>query len=244
MQHPAQSNACRALARRLSGIMILAAALLLTGCDNDVNYHHPNFPNITGPNTVVGSGSVASETRAVQGFHGVSLSGAGRLLIDRNGFESLTLTADDNILPLLTSDVLGGMLELGIETGRSISTRHGVTYEVGANRLDEIRLAGAGDVEATGLDTPFFLLDVAGAGNVVAFGRADEQDVTISGAGNYDAEGLTSRVATITISGAAFARVRVSGQLNAHIGGAGVLEYYGDPVVHTTGNGTVRRMGP
>lgn len=228
-------------AGRLASALLLAAGTLLTACDGD---HHNNYSSLTGPDAIVGSGSVSSEPRAVSGFRGVSLSGAGRLLVDRTGFESLTITAEDNILPLLTSEVVGGLLELGVATGRSIRTSREILYEVNATTFDRLRISGAGDVEAAGIQTSHFRVDISGAGNVTAFGRAEAQEIAISGAARYDAEGVTSREATVRVSGAGFARVRVSHRLDADVSGTAVIEYYGNPVVNVTGNGTVRRMGP
>ncbi len=221
--------------------LVLGLGLLSTGCDNDVRH---DFGRVSGPNSIAGSGNVISETRTVGGFHGVSLSGAGRLIVDRNGFESLTVTAEDNILPHLTSRVAGGMLDLGITAGTSLNTSREIVYEVSARTFDELQLSGAGDVEVMGLDTGHFRTTISGAGNVTAFGQAGEQNITISGAGRYDAEGVDSRVVHITVSGAAFARLRVSRELHVTISGTGTVEYYGDPVVHVSGDGSVRRLGP
>ncbi len=226
-------------ALRLATALILTTGLLV-GCDTNVRH---DFGRVTGPNTIVGTGNVISESRTVGGFNGVSLSGAGRLIVDRNGFDSLTITAEENILPHLTSRVSGGLLELGVESGTSINTNREILYEVSARTFDELLISGAGDVEVMGLDTRNFRTTVSGAGNITAFGEADTQDVTISGAGRYDAEGVTSRRVSITVSGAGFARLRVSGELDVTISGAGAVEYYGDPRVHVSGEGSVRRMG-
>ncbi len=230
--------------RRCAAILtagLILSAGLTTGCDTDV---HHDFGRVTGPNTIVGSGQVISESRTVGGFRGVSLSGAGRLIVDRNGFESLRITAEENILPHLTSRIAGGLLELGVESGKSVNTNREILYEVSARAFDELLISGAGDVEMMGLDSRHFRTTVSGAGNVTAFGDAGEQEITISGAGRYDAESVASRTATITVSGAGFARLRVSDELNVTISGAGVVEYYGDPAIRVSGDGSVRRMGP
>ena len=221
-------------------LSILATALLLTACDDPF---HPDI-RITGPDGVVGSGQVASESRAVAGFHGVAMSGVGQLLIDRNGSERLIVTAEDNVLPYLTSTVAGGLLELGITPGVNLSTSRQILYEVSARTLDEIRVSGAGLVEAIGVDTPSLYVDLSGAANVTTFGQADNQEIHISGAGRYDGAAVSSRVVTVTVSGAGLARVRVADLLTATVSGAGAIEYYGDPVIRVNGGGTVRRMGP
>ncbi len=230
------------MTHRLATATLLIAALSALACDGGSS--SSPTPSISTPDSTVGSGQVISESRAVSGFHGVSLSGPGRLLIDRNGFESLVVTADDNVLPHLTSVVAGGMLELGIAPAANIRTSTLMTYEVSASTLDEIRVSGPGGVEALGLDTAHFRLDFSGVGGVTTYGRADYQDVTVTGVGRYDGDGVTSHEVTISVSGAAYACVRASDRLNATVHGAGVLEYYGDPELNVTGDGTVRRLGP
>jgi hypothetical protein len=66
---------------------VLAALLLLTGCS-----------------VVNGSGQTKSETRTVSGFTGIELSGTGEVTIEQGDAESLTVEADDNVLPALTSE--------------------------------------------------------------------------------------------------------------------------------------------
>src|SRR5262245_44045700 len=52
---------------------------------------------------VDGSGTPKTETRAVKDFTAISFSGVGKVIIEQTGTESLSVTADDNILPLLES---------------------------------------------------------------------------------------------------------------------------------------------
>ena len=222
---------------RAAGTGLLAVYLLLAACDG------PHF-NITAPDTIVGSGRVSSESRPVHGWSGVALSGVGRLVVDRTGSESLTITAEDNILPLLASQVVGSFLELRLNTSRGVSATREILFQATARELDGVRISGAGEIEASGIDSSFFTVDLSGAGEIRAFGRAERQEISISGAGIYDAEGVASRVAAVTASGAGLARIRVSDRLDANVTGAAKIEYWGDPEVHLTGSGTVVRIGP
>ena len=54
----------------------------------------------TAPGTIVGSGVLATEVRPVDGFAAISISVPGRLIVERTGFASLVVTAEDNVLPL------------------------------------------------------------------------------------------------------------------------------------------------
>jgi hypothetical protein len=65
----------------------------------------------------VGSGTVRSEKRAVSGFDAITLNGLGKIVIKQDGNESLTVSAEDNLLPLLKTEVTNGKLQLDIEQG-------------------------------------------------------------------------------------------------------------------------------
>ncbi len=79
------------------GLLVLASialAFLSSGS-------HP----ATAQEVVRGSGTVASQVRNVRNFHAISLHTSGRLIIEETGTESLTIEAEDNLLPYLTSEV-------------------------------------------------------------------------------------------------------------------------------------------
>jgi len=68
---------------------------------------------VTACSATAGSGQLATQPRQVSGFTSVELTGVGELSIDQTGTESLTVSAEDNLLPLLTSRVEGDTLILG-----------------------------------------------------------------------------------------------------------------------------------
>ncbi len=189
--------------------------------------------------------SVVTESRAVRDFHQIDLSAAGQLFIEHTGRESLTITAEARILPLLTSEVRGGRLILGVTPDTHFRTDKRIVYRLTVKSLDDLRVTGAGWIEASGIDTERLDVDISGAGAVFAAGRATQQQVRISGAGFYDARDLVSRTATVTVSGAAHAMLRVSDELHGSVSGVGVIEYIGDPFVDVTisGLGVVHQIG-
>jgi hypothetical protein len=84
---------------------------------------------------------------------------------------------------------------------------------------------------------------LSGASAATLAGTAQRQLLNVSGASQYDAAALSCRVATVDISGASSAVVRVSDRLEGQVSGVAVLEYYGNPVVDVSGGATVRRIG-
>jgi Putative auto-transporter adhesin, head GIN domain len=65
-----------------------------------------------------GFGQIGNESRQVSGFSKVELNGSGELTIEQTGTESLTISAEDNLLPKLSSEVSGDTLVLRQEEQR------------------------------------------------------------------------------------------------------------------------------
>lgn len=211
-------------------------------------------------NHVVGSGEVVSEQRDVSDFDEVTLSGVGQLHITQTGSESLTIEAENNILPLLTSEVHGRRLVLGTEPGAHFSPKRPIRFILTVKDLAAVRISGAGNVETSALGAQALRLEISGAGNMNITGLAADrlevtlsgagnlncagevrdQEVRISGAGSYHSKDLASVTARVAISGAGSAYVRVSEQLDARVSGVGNIVYSGNPSVRRSVSGVGR----
>ena len=178
-----------------------------------------------------GSGQVTTETRQVAGFTKVELSGTGELTIEKTGTESLTISAEDNILPLLTSEVSGDTLVLGTKPNAEIVPSKPITYSLTVKDLTGLSVSGSGSIRASDLTTDSLSSKISGSGTITASGTVGAQDLDISGSGGYRAEQLTSRSVKARISGSGNASVLVSDTLDVTISGSGTLTYSGDPNV-------------
>ncbi|HEY2384464.1 MAG TPA: head GIN domain-containing protein [Terriglobia bacterium] len=190
-----------------------------------------------------GSGNVVSEPRDVSGFTEVKLNGTGQLTIDQTGTESLTITADDNLLPYLTSEVSGSQLTLGTKDQTGISPSKDVVYKLTVKDLNNITVAGSGSADAKGIHTGRLKMLVAGSGSLSAAGAADVQEVTIAGSGAYRGSSLKSKTATISIMGSGNAELDASETLDANITGSGDIRYSGAPAItkQIIGSGSVEK---
>lgn len=208
-------------------ILMIALLGLFTACTND-----------NGPvESVRGSGNVITEGREVSGFTAVSLQGVGQLEIDQTGTESLSITADENLLPYIKTNVRGGKLIISIQGNTLFNNVTELTYHVTVETIDSIELDGAGSIEVSHLDTDDWRVNLDGTGNITASGRANKQTVEINGAGAYTADELTSQEVSVRHSGAGTAVVQVSDQLDVRIDGLGTVEYIGNPTITQTING-------
>lgn len=217
---------------------------------------------VIGCNMVTGSGNVKSESRDVSGFSEVALLGSGSLSIEQTGTESLTIEADDNVLPLIQSTVSGGRLTIGPKENTSITNIKTLNYKLTVKDLNALDLSGSGNVTAPKINSDAMSLKISGSGNisigvtanslgttvsgsgeVTVSGKAARQQLTISGSGNYKAGDLESKEATVKVSGSGNATLKVSDALDATISGSGNIEYTGNPTVtqNVSGSGRVTK---
>ena len=223
---------------RIAPTLTLLAAFLHLAC---VEINSPTEPR--GP-LIVGTGPVVTETRAVSGFDGIEVVGAGELYVDLGGEETLTVTAEENLLPFIRSEVVDGRLILGPEPGIDLSGRERIVYRVTARDLRLLVPSGTSLAEVSAIDTPELEIRASGASQVRADGRADHFQLDLSGASRFVGERLRCRTVEAYLSGASLATVRVSDRLSGSLSGASTLEYYGDPTVAvtTSGSSRVRRV--
>jgi hypothetical protein len=210
-----------------------------------------------------GSGNVINQSRNVSGFNQVSVDGSGTLIITQGNSESLTIEAEDNIIPEIKTTVNNNDLTISFGNRTVIPTKP-IKYYLTVKDLNSISYSGSGKIQSTGLKTNSLTINIngagegnltnlnvntlkiiiSGAGKLFMSGNANNQDISISGAGEYNTNDLSSKTATITISGAGKGTVRVSDSLNAIVNGAGQISYIGNPKItqQINGAGSVKQI--
>ncbi|HLY26048.1 MAG TPA: DUF2807 domain-containing protein [Aggregatilineales bacterium] len=210
-------------------LLAISAVALVAAC---------NYNPFGGPNTV--SGTINSESRTVSGFSAVSLETSGGLSISVTGTESLTISADSNVLPLLTSDVSGNRLTLGTKPNTKFQCEGQcpIRYVLTMKDLNDLVLDGSGNVTISGLAASNFSATINGSGGITAQGKADNLIVNVNGSGSFDGKALSATTATVNDSGSGNVVVQVSDKLNATVSGSGSVRYIGNPTVNSNVNGS------
>jgi hypothetical protein len=193
---------------------------------------------------ITGSGKATTQSRQVQGFSGLGLSIPAIVEVGQAAHERLTITADDNVLPLIESVVEGGVLKLRLREGTQLR-RATIRVSLQVKALESISISGSGEVRAPALSGPRLRLSIAGSGDARVGGKAEALDVRISGSGNVDAARLAAQRAAVSVSGSGDATVSARESLKVRIAGSGDVRYYGDPKVEKSvaGSGSLRRLG-
>lgn len=198
---------------------------------------------------VRGSGEVVSEERTLDTFSTVLAMGSPDVRITQGDVQSVTVRAEDNIVPLLETDVRGGVLTLRVQNRVVIRPTEPMVFDItvvdlesvetsgsgdlgvdGWNADDaEIRTSGSGDVVVDDLRTQSLTVETSGSGDVDVSGTTTSQRAQTSGSGGYRACRLDSEVADVSTSGSGEALVTVTERLDADISGSGDVRYAGDP---------------
>ena len=216
---------------------------------------------------IVGSGNLASETRAVSGFHAVELAASGTLDITQGDKEGLVVEAEDNILPLIETKVKSdGTLLITFKNNEDVRTTKPVSFKLSVKTLDGMVLAGSGNIHVAGtlsaanesirlpgsgtitlerLETGALTVSLEGSGSIKVAGTAASQGVQLDGSGRYEAESLKTDAANISVDGSGNCKVWTEKKLEVSIAGSGAVEYYGRPALkqRIPGSGAVRSLG-
>lgn len=174
-----------------------------------------------------GSGTSKVDKRSVPAFTAVDISGAYDVQIVAQKEQSLELEGDDNLLPLIKTEVKDGVLV--VKNDKSISSKNKLRLRINVQKLDGIETSGASDIVATNVKSDDFKIGTSGASELKVSGETKTLSIDSSGAGAIDTKDLHAEKVTITSSGAATAEVYASEELNASVSGAGAVEYYGNP---------------
>lgn len=201
-------------------------------------------------NSVKGSGVSATETRPMAAFSGVELAGVGKLVlkVGEGSSYSVKVTADDNIVPLIMTEVKGDTLRIWMKDSMSFSlnSNTGFVYEVSAPKIVKIDSSGAASIEGSGFDGGRLAVEVSGVGSLALSGRVDDFSADLSGAGSLNTTALVADDVNVDLSGLGSAEVRADRRIRANVSGLGSITWEGaatDVKTSVSGLGSVRKSG-
>lgn len=176
---------------------------------------------------VKGSGKAVSEKRGISGFHTVDLKGSMDVEVTRSDEFKCIVKGDDNIVPLIITEVKGQ--RLSISAKQSYSARQKLNIFLEMPELTEVVLSGSGNINMADVTKNTVSLRISGSGDIVAIGEARQVIATVSGTGNLQIERLVAEHVDVTINGSGDASVWAKQSLNARVNGSGNIIYAGDP---------------
>ena len=195
-------------------VYLLFLVALATGC------------NVIGKG-VVGSGNRVTQKRDVPSFLAVEVSGAYEVEIVVQKERSLELSGDDNILPLVTTEVKNNVLRISSSKGFNI--KRPVALKIYVPELEAVSTSGANHISVSGIKNSELKIDSSGASKLNLTGETKKLVIDTSGASNIEAKELYAQNVNVESSGAGYVSVYATGELNASASGAARVDYYGNP---------------
>lgn len=214
-------------------IAVLSASLLSSSCRRFKRIH--------------GSGKSATEKRTVVDFTKVDVSGGLKIILKQDSSSVVTVTADDNLLKYIRTEVEGNKLR--IYTTRNLDNRTELVITIGIKKLESLEASGSveltsdgrittGDLDlglsgATHLDLDLVAgnvhTDGSGSTEMKLKGQAVSHHVSMSGAGEIDALDFVVGKYDIETSGSSHCKINVLTDLSVHSSGSSDIEYRGNP---------------
>lgn len=174
-----------------------------------------------------GSGNIVSEKREVSDFKQIDVGGNFQIEITAQKDFSVEVQADDNLLPLITTEVRGGVLR--IETEKRIESKNPIVVKISAPDIEDLNISGASKATLTNLSNEILQIHSSGASKIKIEGITANLEIKVSGASKIDAENLKAENVSVDASGASNVNVAASNNLNVEASGASSVLYSGNP---------------
>lgn len=215
-----------------------------------------------------GSGKMVSEDRPVDSFSQLHINGDIQVKIAKGDTESVSITAEDNVVPdvktLEDNDALTVTYAVSRLNLLQARPTKDIVVTVVVKNLKNITVDGAAtltckvvpsaDLEVShngsgniniGLNPKKLTITVTGEGSATMNGSADSIKATVSGSGSLNIKNLSSPKVSVATSGSGDIMTQVTDTLTATISGSGSISYSGNPKTvnkKISGSGTLKKL--
>jgi putative autotransporter adhesin-like protein len=208
--------------KKLLALLVLAP-LVAAGC-------HHGFRS-----EVQGSGKRERQKRDIASFTSISAEGAFFIDVVCQKDQSLEIEGDDNVLPLVTTEVSGNVLRL--RNSKSYSVSEPITLKISVPNLEALSVNGAGKFQVTNVNNEKFEIDSNGAAVISVSGTTKVIDIDTNGAAKIDTHNLRASHGIVDSKGVSKVDLGVADQLDVTVSGPSIVTYKGDPTVNKTIHG-------
>lgn len=209
--------------KRVASLTLIA--LLLAGCHHFGKMHE----------RVAGSGVRKAEKRELSPFSSIATEGAFDIEVVCQKPQSFEIQGDDNLLPLISTEVSNGVLR--IKSLRGYSTKEPMSIRISVPDLVGVTASGAGTIEIAGVNNDKLEIDSNGAPTIKVSGETKTVDIDTNGAGKIDTHKLRAARALVESNGVSKVDVFARDELTVTVSGPSRVTYEGDPQVTKTVHG-------
>ena len=208
--------------------IVLLASLILTSCFEDESLSE-----------IKGSGNQITESRVVDSFSAIEISSVVNANVVQSNTQALSVTTDDNILPLVKTNVRNGILFVDLEQGSYEDVD--VTVSIALPEIEYLTTDGVNTVNMSNINNDNLSITLEGVGDITLSGQTGKLEINSNGSTNLDGFDLISEICDISLSGIGNAEVKVVNELSGTLSGVGNILYKGEPQINVdvTGVGNI-----
>ena len=196
---------------------------------------------------IKGSGKEVNDNRILGSFTKLEISGAFKINLKQDSGHALTVTADDNLMKYIKTEVSGNKLR--VYTRKNFCNDNAITLNIPISQLSEVKGSGAVQLTSDGrINTQNFKMELSGvskvdmdlsaadvetkaSGAVEIFlkGQAASHKVEVAGVGKLHAYNFVAGNYNIKTSGSSNCEINVLKTLIVNTSGAADIKYKGNP---------------
>lgn len=218
-----------------------------------------------GGKRVRGNGKITTQSRTVNAFTSVDVSGGIDVYVKQDSVVSVKIEGDENLLEYVQVTVDDGTLDIREEKGYNLKSTKGIKVYVSGPLFKHFEASGACDIysenkissnseigiHASGassikmdLNAPKVEAELTGASHVTLKGETKTFSADGSGASGLKCFELMTEETDVEVSGASDAEVFASIKLVLHVSGASDVKYKGNATVskEVSGAGSVKKV--
>jgi hypothetical protein len=210
---------------------------------------------------IKGDGNITTTERTVAAFDRIDLEGSADVRVHLNAAPRVVITADNNLLPIVKTEVQNGKLSIGTDKSGSFTK---FLVEVYTQTLAELAVSGSGEIKLDDeVQASSFNISVSGSGEIKGAVRCTETldanisgsgeaklsgackilNANITGSGEFKGKTFEAKNASVNLTGSGEADVWATENLNVNITGSGEVSYRGNPKItqNIIGSGEVKK---
>lgn len=214
---------------------------------------------------VKGNGEVIKGSKTTANYDAISVGGSFEVILVSGKEGEISYSVESNLEEYLVIEVKKGELKITWEKGMNVRTTKGVKVTVPFKDIEEVSLAGSGEITSKNVITAVDLelnvagsgemnvdidannveSNIAGSGSMTVNGSAKNMEANVAGSGDFEGYGLVIvNDVDVSIAGSGSVEVTVNGNLKSSISGSGDVRYKGSPKTNSSisGSGSVSKM--
>lgn len=175
-----------------------------------------------------GNGYTCIQKRDIGSFKKVEVSGAIQLNLTL-GSETISATviADENILPIILTEVADDVLR--IYTEGQYTTKTQPVVNLSAPEVLKVSSSGSSDVIITNVAQEEIAISTSGSGDVTVTGKAHHTKLRVSGSASIRAVTLDTEDLDVKVSGSGSVKATAKSNAMLQVSGSGSIQVWGNP---------------